>query len=149
MPTTLALALLVAAPALKDPPAKPPPSVVGEWELDSQTFAGRPRPPVGGAAGPLRYAFGPDHTWVIYRGERRVGLADRAYFADPKADPPTIDLKYEPADQDGRVLRGVYKVEGDRLTLCLSRGDVARPKAFESSADAPTILYVFRRVKKD
>lgn len=149
MPTTLVLSLLVAAPALKDPPAKEPPSVVGEWEMESTTFAGRPRPPVGGAAGSLRYVFAADGSWTIYRGERKVGGADRAYFADPKADPPAIDLKYEPADQDGRVGRGIYKVEGDRLTLCLSRGDAPRPKGFDSSAEAPTTLYVFKRVKKE
>jgi uncharacterized protein (TIGR03067 family) len=142
--SVLVVTLALGAPALKDPPTKET-GLVGEWELETvATGNNPPKPPRPKGAGVTRYVFTADGTWIVYRGERRLG-DDRAYFTDPKSNPPAIDLRYEPAEQDGRLSRGIYKVEGDRLTLCVARGDQPRPKAFESSPDAPATIYIFRR----
>jgi uncharacterized protein (TIGR03067 family) len=137
------MALALGAPALKDAP-RGERAVVGEWQMESMTVNGRPRA-VG--ADPLRYAFTADGLWFTFRGGRRPATTDRAYFTNPRANPPTLDLKYDAAEQDGTIVLGIYKVVGDTLTICLRRGTGDRPTAFESSADVRTTLYTFRRVK--
>jgi uncharacterized protein (TIGR03067 family) len=140
-----ALALVVGAPGPKDPPAAPP--VVGEWAAERRTFAGTERPVSGE---PLRYVFAADGTWAVYRGERKLPGDGHRYTTDPKKDPPEIDLTYlDSTSPDPRVLRGIYKIEGDALTLCYSRPDKDRPKAFRSTTDEPTTIYIYKRVKKD
>lgn len=141
----LGTALSLAAPALKESPKKA--DIVGEWEVESVNAGNPARPrPKGKGLGPQRYVFTADGKWLLFRGERKVG-DDRAYFTNAKADPPTIDLRYEPADQDGRTVLGIYKIEGDRLNLCLSRGDGTRPAGFESTVDAPATIYILKRAK--
>ena len=146
MSTILLATLILAAgaPAPKDRPKKDAPAPVGEWEAQSVVIAGKPR-----ALGPnpVRYTFTADGKWYQHRGELDPATAtERAYFFDRKADPPAIDLNHEPAEQEVRLSRGIYTVEGDTLTICLGRGRTGRPTAFESSPDAPTTLYVFKRV---
>lgn len=142
--TLLLAAIGIAAPALKDLPRKDQ-SPVGEWQVESVVSGGRPRP-VG--AEPFRYTFTADGKWYLHRGPLEPDeTVERAYFTDPKADPPRIDLRYDPAEQESRVGQGIFKVEGDTLTICLRRRGTGRPKAFESTPDVPTTLYVFKRVK--
>jgi uncharacterized protein (TIGR03067 family) len=139
------LALAVGAPGPKDLP--PAPAVVGEWVAERRTFAGNGRPVSGE---PLRYVFAADGTWAVHRGERKEPGDGRRYTTDPKKDPAEIDLTYlDSTAPDPRVLRGIYKIEGDTLTLCYGRRNGERPKSFESTADIPTTLWLFKRVKKD
>jgi uncharacterized protein (TIGR03067 family) len=134
-------AFVLSAPAPKDPPKKVP-SVVGVWEMESYTYAGTPRR-LG--AQPSRYEFTDDSKWFTYRGERKTG--ERTYSTNPKADPPTIDLNYDPSEQNPPMGRGIFKVEGDTLTVCLVRNKEPRPTVFESTRETATFLFVFKRVK--
>jgi uncharacterized protein (TIGR03067 family) len=122
--------------------------VVGEWVAERRTFAGNEQPVAGGS---LRYVFAADGRWEVYRDQKKLP-GDQRYKADPTRDPAAIDLDTGGTEPDHRrVTPGIYKVEGDTLTLCYSpasRG-AERPRAFTSTADAPNVLYVFKRVKKD
>jgi uncharacterized protein (TIGR03067 family) len=146
-----ALALAVGAPVPKDPP-KSAPSVVGEWVAERSTFAGSDRPL---PREPVRYVFAPDGTWALYRGDRKLPGEGRTYAAGPGESPPAIDLFYDEVDADRdpparrQVVRGIYKVDGDTLTLCLATAGGDRPKTFESAAGLPSTRWVFKRVKKD
>jgi len=137
----LIAAIALTAPAPRDPP-KILPSVVGMWEMESSMYAGMPRR-LG--AQPPRYEFTADSKWISYRGERKT--AERTYTTNPKADLPTIDLNYDPTEQNPPMGRGIFKVEGDTLTLCIVRNKESRPTAFESTRETDTFLYVFKRVK--
>jgi uncharacterized protein (TIGR03067 family) len=143
--TTIALiaALTLAAPALKEPPKRAN-DIVGEWVMESSVYNGRPRT---NAAVAMRMVFKADGTWIYYRGERKIN-GDRAYRVDTTVNPPAITLKYEPAEQFGSEALGIYKVEGDRLTLCYGRGGIeTRPTEFASPEGALLNLMVFKRVK--
>src|SRR5207244_6413289 len=82
--------------------------------------------------------------WNYWYGGLRAAPGGNTYVIDEKQSPPTIDLLLGRAGADS--YRGIYKVEGDTLTLCLLRSG-ERPKTFESSAEAPTTVWVFKRVK--
>ena len=138
------LALTVAAPAIKDKAPDPAAEIVGLWELE-RTEGGRGRPEKQRAA-PLRYRFGKDGTWTILEGDREVVPA-RAVKIDGTAKPATLDFTI--AKDSLQLALGIFKVEGDTLTICSAFPDKDRPTKFEGTGGDIDYhqLAVFRRVK--
>jgi uncharacterized protein (TIGR03067 family) len=126
-PTLLAVALTIGAPALKDPPKKDPP-VVGRWQATALSINGAVNPQHAG----LEYEFTSEGKWIIYRDGMPLGGVDRTFTADVKAKPAAIDLC---ESADGYAMPGVYKVEGDVLTLSFNISKGNRPPGFEASAE--------------
>jgi uncharacterized protein (TIGR03067 family) len=61
---------------------------------------------------------------------------------DPKATPKKFDVAMEVG---GGILRGIYKIDGDTLTLCYPNIDRDRPAEF--AAENGAYLWVFKRSK--
>jgi uncharacterized protein (TIGR03067 family) len=142
----LGLATVLAAPALKDDPKKDS-GIVGEWTLESTSLAGK----AAKIAANLRYEFTADGQWLIRRDGVEMKSAPRQYKVDPKAKPATFDVTYHsPAGAAiaARNMLGIYKVEGDTLTICYTVGDGERPKSFEPEDGVRTAVMVLKRSKK-
>jgi RNA polymerase sigma factor (sigma-70 family) len=77
---------------------------------------------------------------TVKKGDREEKTA--TYKLDPTKMPKEIDT----ADGDKR-LRGIYKLDGDTLTLCVDEGD-ERPAEFASPPGTPAELLVLKREKK-
>ena len=88
--------------------------------------------------------FTAEGQWQYWYGVRPERPTGTNFVTDAKQSPPTIDI-----GAGGGQYRGIYKVEGDTLTLCVVNGDRERPKTFESTAEKRTTIWVFKRVKKD
>jgi len=142
--TLLIIALMLGAPALKDPPK---PSILGAWELESQIINGTLAPPY--PSGGLYYEFKFNGTCVMSRFlGGAVPPGTLRFDIDPKADPAAITMRGMGSRQSSLI--GIWKVDGDTLTLCLDRsGTNARPKSFESPKGSQITLYVFKRMKKE
>lgn len=65
------------------------------------------------------------------------------YTIDSSKTPSTITIK--PKNKDDSV-KGIYKLEGDTLTLCVS--DEEAPTKFESPEGSKNMLLVLKRAKK-
>jgi len=139
----IALTLMVAAPAPKEPP-KEPASVVGEWAASSVVVGGK------GQAFPERefeYALTADGKFVVRKGKEG---GEGKYKLDPKKDPPEIDIFLEGDKADSPTMQGIYKVDGDTLTLCVAPGgkNAKRPKSFEAPAGSEFMVLTLERAKK-
>jgi uncharacterized protein (TIGR03067 family) len=132
---------MVAAPGPKNPPKKDVDPLLGQWVGAKFELGGLPFPvPAGG----VFVEFRADGKVVSREGVNAP--EEDGYTADPKKDPAEIDIRQ--SAKGGPTLHGIYKVEGDTLTLCLVV-DGKRPTKFESAAGGATILMIFRRAQKD
>ena len=138
----LTLALTVSAPAGKDPPKKEAPSLAGDWAVESAVIGGkRDDPPAG-----TTWAFTADGKSVLsVAGGKGAGPGPSTYTVDAKKDPAQVDIAAGPK---GMPMKGIYRVEGDTLTLCLGLDKEDRPAAFESKAGDKVILITLKRAKK-
>jgi uncharacterized protein (TIGR03067 family) len=121
-------------------------SIVGEWEGVKASANGMELPvPAGG----IKFEFTADGKMMVHEGKKDKPDAG-TYTVDAKKNPAEVDL-VPPADKKEPTVQGIYKVEGDELTLCFSRGPdgkAARPTKFEAPAGSQSILITLKRVKK-
>lgn len=141
----IGLAVGMSAPTLKDPPKKDT-GIVGEWVLESSSLGGK----AAKLAAELRYEFTSDGQWLIRREGAEVKAPPRTYKVDAKANPATIDVTYQkpgggPAPPG---MLGIYKIEGDTLTICYSPGGAERPTTFEPADGIRVAVMVLKRAKK-
>lgn len=140
MNSMLILALVVAAPGPKEPPKKDP-AYVGQWVTETVTLGGRQIP---GPAMSVR--IGADGT-MERRGPDGKTEFTGTFTVDLKPDPPYLDITVLNDKKVGRVAKGIFKIDGDTLTICTAQDD-SRPTAFVSPAGSNTVLMVLKR-KKD
>jgi uncharacterized protein (TIGR03067 family) len=79
--------------------------------------------------------------WMVQFGDNKAG--ETTFKIDPSKNPKTIDFTYK----SGSVSHGIYKVEGDTLTLCRATGKAERPTEFKIRDNAD-VLVVWKRAKK-
>jgi uncharacterized protein (TIGR03067 family) len=83
-----------------------------------------------------------DHV-VWYRdGKSFAGTTIRL---DPSETPRAIDVIPDGGPQRGKAVLGIYRLEGDELTLCMAAPDAPRPKRFDAPKGSGQTLMTFRR----
>jgi uncharacterized protein (TIGR03067 family) len=137
--------LLVAADA-DDDVRKELKALQGKWKTVGCEEAGKPFP---------KDAM-PDFTIVIAADGKSTGQTPQGEFrftitVNPKKNPKTIENLHASGEQKGKRQYGIYKLEGDRFTVCMTppgsaEGD--RPKDF-TTKDSTNVVFVFERVKED
>jgi uncharacterized protein (TIGR03067 family) len=111
------------------PPGTGPDGLYATWE--AVYFEGFGKKASDRREAGMRLTFTPDKViWVFdtAQGEKRY---DGVYHIDPTRNPKEIDLGEPDRPKPERVILGVYKVEGDRLTIW---GGAERPKGYSDSA---------------
>jgi len=145
----VALSLVAAAPEEKEK-EKPLPEAAqkelkkfeGKWKATSLIANGNEEPP-------------PDDAILEFKG-RKLRFMDADVFnvsaLDPSTDPKILDLKAV-ADlgeiSKDKVYEGIYKLDGDTLTIAIYVGAGAkRPAKLESEKDSGVVLVTLKREKK-
>jgi uncharacterized protein (TIGR03067 family) len=142
MTLLVALALASAAPIPKaDPLQEAKENFQGEWKL-VKYVSGRAAEDPQDVAG--KVVVKGDRVALHFRGDEAG-----TFTLDPKADPPTIDITLDMKNLGKDVVvKGVYKLEKDKLTVCFGLNATDRPKAFKVEAGTDTAMFVLERAKK-
>jgi uncharacterized protein (TIGR03067 family) len=98
----------------------------------------------------------PDFMFIVAANGKSTGQSPQGEYqatitVDPKKSPKTIDNLHESGAQKGKKQYGIYKLEGDKWTVCMTRPGVAegdRPKDFATKETA-NVVFVFERLKED
>jgi uncharacterized protein (TIGR03067 family) len=91
--------------------------------------------------------------FLVIKGEKATFLYEDkergtgSITLDPGQSPARLDFKYEDGPAKGKTLKGIYKFDGDTLTLCYGGFGNDRPTEFASKAGSGTILIVQKRAK--
>jgi uncharacterized protein (TIGR03067 family) len=116
----------------------------GTWKVERIELAGQAMP--ANAVGELRMVFeGNSLTMMMDKNMREKGR-----FALVEGEPPGIDIE-EPGGAGNRIVKGIYRLEEDTLTICSEEGggrQGVRPKSFETKGNERVVLIVLKRVQK-
>jgi uncharacterized protein (TIGR03067 family) len=137
-PALLVVALGLAAP-VKEPKTTAD-ALVGKWAAESVVMDGeaaQPRPRT-------TWTFTPDWKSILAGGDQ--DSTEGTYKVDPTKEAAEIDISAGP--KGGRPVKGLYRVEGDTLSLCLVGATDERPKKFEAPAESKAMVITFKRFKK-
>jgi uncharacterized protein (TIGR03067 family) len=136
------LSASVGAPTIKESP-----SIVGEWVVEKALVGGKDNViATKGETVRVTFAFTKEGKVLVTEGSKKPDPAD--YKVDPKYSPAVIDVS-PPTPEKGTgvgLMRGIYHIDGDTLTICLSRGGT-RPTKFESPDGSDLMLITMKRAK--
>jgi RNA polymerase sigma-70 factor (ECF subfamily) len=114
----------------------------GTWRAVSLRHSGSDEPKADIGKASLRLTFAADKVTVHLAGQSKEGT----YQLNPGRTPREIDIIIQGEKGSGD---GIYKIEGDTLTLCLQDANKGgRPKGFAADEGSHATLIVLRRVKK-
>jgi uncharacterized protein (TIGR03067 family) len=69
------------------------------------------------------------------------------FVVDPTVKPKTLDVTFSEGEQEGKTIKGIYELEGDRCKVCIALGDQPRPTEFASPAGSGYALEELKRIK--
>jgi uncharacterized protein (TIGR03067 family) len=141
----LTVALSLMAPGPKEEPKKDAGKLDGEWLV--VTFEGGPEKKDGVAS--VRFQFTDGKIVVHEAGRDRKENA--AFTADYTKKLPEIDIRPSiPGADNDKVVKGVFKITGDKLELCFSKGDSAeRPTELKAVPEKGIVLITMKRIKPE
>ena len=87
-----------------------------------------------------------DEDHVVWKRDGKSFAGTRIEL-DPSRDPKAIDVIPDGGKDRGERVLGIYKLEGDRLTICMAAPGQPRPKAFQADKGSGCTLRTFTRQK--
>jgi uncharacterized protein (TIGR03067 family) len=118
----------------------------GKWKAVALEAGGKPLPK----------DVVPDFLFIVGADGKATGQMGKLEYqakvsVDAKKDPKTIDNVHETGAHKGKKQFGIYKLEGDKWTVCMTPPGAVesdRPKSFDTT-DTKSVVFIFERIKED
>jgi len=75
-------------------------------------------------------------------------FAGTALVLDPGKEPKAIDVIADGGPARGKRVLGIYKIDSDKLTLCMADPDQPRPREYKAEKGSGHTLMVFMRQER-
>lgn len=138
---TAIAALLSRAPA--DAARDDRTQLQGTWKVVALEHGGKKKP--AKKIAPLRVTVTGDK---ITSREGKEVLEESTFRLDAAATPRAIDLRFTAGPDAGKSARGIYRLDGKKLTLCVAEPGKDRPRQFKAAAGSGHTLFVLERITK-
>ena len=140
---TLLILSVVGLFAADDPKKDESDSLKGRWSAVSISAGGKPAPDESVKA----FKFNiDDKTYSNLMGTEVV--EEGGYKIDASKSPKTIDFDIKTGPDAGKRQLGIYKIEGDKLTMVVAQaGSDERPKSFKVAPESLIVEIVLEKVK--
>jgi uncharacterized protein (TIGR03067 family) len=144
------LVVLLFALALDDAPKKAEldsqqlKKLAGNWDVTQEEHGGKKTP----AKKLFNLAVEISGKQMTTREGTDVKEDATIVALDAKPKPGAIDLKIASGSDVGKVVKAIWKLDGDVLTLCVAEAGKDRPKEFSAKEGTGHTLLVFKKNKK-
>lgn len=116
----------------------------GTWRVVSFERDGKAADPA--VVGSIRRIVRGDHVTWEREGKSFAGTSLKL---DPAADPPALEVVADGGPSRGKATLGIYRLEGDELTICMADPDRPRPSGFTTVPGSGLTLMRFVREKAE
>ena len=144
MRSILALALLAVPAALVAGDKKPADdlkAMVGKYGVQKAELGGKD---LTEPLQVLKFEVAEGGKYTASHGE----MIDAGSFTvDPTKTPKEMDVKPTGGPLKGKLVKAIYKLDGDVLTICYDHTGGDRPTKFESKPDTTVLLVSYKRAK--
>ena len=139
----VAVGLLLGAGQPKQPEAKDPAEQLqGGWHMVMLLASGEETPAQETKGGELVVLDD------VYRSKLGATAEASTFKIDATQSPKAIDFTFTSGFSKGKTIKGIYKIEGDDLTICRGLSpETARPEQFAAPVDSDLVLVVWKRSK--
>ena len=115
----------------------------GAWTIESSETGGMAIPPDLLKGFIVTYE-GDKHT--VKNGDKVIQVGTQKI--DPSKSPKTIDVTMTEGPKKGKVMLGIYEIDGDTLKAYFDPQGKKRPTEFKSAPGSANVVNVHKRVKK-
>ena len=105
--------------------------IQGSWVLTMQGHNGKQNQ----VAGDTRWVFGQGKMQIVTGGRSY----DWEYSIEPTVVPRTLDMRYRPSGGEGSLLKAVYSLENDTLTIAYGNWN-DRPKSLRGDEPSKLVM---------
>jgi uncharacterized protein (TIGR03067 family) len=115
----------------------------GTWTFESSEAGGKELP-AGELKGLVLIFEGDKHT--VKKGDEVIQVGTQKL--DPSKSPKAIDVTMTEGVNKGKIMLGIYAIDGDTLTVCFDSQGKKRPTEFKGAPGSETFVNVHKRLKK-
>jgi uncharacterized protein (TIGR03067 family) len=115
----------------------------GTWTFESSEAGGK-KLSADELKGLVLTFEGDKHT--VKKGDEVIQVGTQKL--DPSKSPKTIDVTFTEGLNKGKVMLGIYELDGDSLKVCFDMQGKKRPTEFKSALGSQSFVNVHKRAKK-